>query len=1609
MKTWKQRLIAALCCVVLLLTSLYVTEPQNAEAATASGTMSITTTLWGLNLKPNGGEGFINMSYTGVPTNYSTNGQNFLNKSFAEEYITFGGGMTYADLIDGMVSFYVATDRILQFNWANRTTPFTYGWSFTIAQGALLPYVSTSGTAYMALDKEYTFTFVESNNGYDCEVTIVGQNVTTFSLGKLGLWGNGSSGAGEAITIDEIDGVSNWQKTYEYIHNDANYEDYIRISDLTFDKFDGDIKLRYILDGATSCFQMEEWGSLRTSMTKGDQLIFYKGLPIYFKDSNGAAWKATLDATYVYECSGSNEGNTQIFYGVKIDDSTPEYGLNISSSEKTSLQGNEQFINVGFDYATVQAGVVQTHSCSENILTDKIAEEYLQIAGYTVAEALNMGIAIRYIPNANCIQMAFGAAAVKALKVGDTIVLKEGLPVVYLYNGTLYAAKLDAEYTFTVTANNGTNLTFTRNLSDSYSLTGTASGPNGPESGYTYFGFPIAPDEFTDAQTRGEGVLDPTVWQQYVALSNHTTADLTTDDSRIRWYTYLSSVFQGIRLYSNLSFVDGEQLIIKKGLPITYNTSVVNYSDGSGVKTKVTYLDKDYGFVYDASTGKFTYDASLTAESLAEKFKFTTTSATTFYEAEKYRMNVGYTSTKEAATTTATTNILKSTGDAGNTADYVDFCGMTSEALDALGVSIILYPSSPCFQIVWGTDALSWVEIGNTIIFKEGMPVYYATGDVMLLSETVTYTISAITETSFTMVQYAESGEYALAHTQFGTGLTSASESLINIVNAETGKSDALDDANTTYVTFDTDTISRYVDFCGLTAKELDACGTWIKAIRNGTTQVFQIHWGTVTEKMAINDQIIFYEGLPIEYTTTEGLTKKVYLNETVIFTVATGNDGNTYVLNYTAPESFGLWAIDSGAAYTVAGKETGAEGYYNNINLFSSDLTEEVSAVRYTLTTEQLDKYVDFAGLDAATYGFDAIVIIDGDTKVVQLQWGSTTSQVEEGDEIIFKAGLPIQATTTAGAVKTFTLDANCTFTIQKFAEGNNGYRIVGVQVSETNTTPGDVDEDYVLNKNDISLLKKELIGLIHVTDSKCANANADTDGTVDCADLVYALKNWNVDEKETYTTIYEGISLATIAVGDTYTVAVNQDLGDLNYLRLTFDTTENIYGTFYYSYNGSEYQEHFYLAEDEVQFEQFLDNYRTNGVWGTTKVTGRTLTKISFKNVGDAEATFLLNKIEKAERVFENSDMLYVQNNDIKIGVDLNMGGSLAYYESLKYEPVEYRDSSNRTVHIEPKADYSKESTYKDVVENVNLINIYDLGRQVQQSFYIDVQDTDYEHGSYNNDDSWPYNPVQAGDKENNMSQVVDYRKIDTDGDGVEDMIYVKTRAMDWSNPGDVTGGTTTESYMENWYKLSDNLLYVDNAFVDWAGWEDNGSQKSQELPAFYTGQALNYFVAGNDTSTRYGELGSWTGSGESYHVEGNDATSNWYAWVNADADNAFGLGIYIPNAYACTAGRCVTTNIYSLSSLSDLSGSVRNRNAKRALILDLGFDYLSADTDYQNCYLYNTSYIAPTKTTILQEYTSYEYTYVLTADRLSAMSSTFETLDESQTVTNDAMDLW
>ena len=110
-------------------------------------------------------------------------------------------------------------------------------------------------------------------------------------------------------------------------------------------------------------------------------------------------------------------------------------------------------------------------------------------------------------------------------------------------------------------------------------------------------------------------------------------------------------------------------------------------------------------------------------------------------------------------------------------------------------------------------------------------------------------------------------------------------------------------------------------------------------------------------------------------------------------------------------------------------------------------------------------------------------------------------------------------------------------------------------------------------------------------------------------------------------------------------------------------------------------------------------------------------------------------------------------LENEQVKVGIDLNRGGAIVFLS---------RDGGP------------------------NRINNYDLGRQVQLSFFSGPQP--FEAEGQKPSEHWQHigwNPIQAGDDAGNASKILEHRN-----DGTS--IYVKTRPLQWplnNIPGDCT----------------------------------------------------------------------------------------------------------------------------------------------------------------------------------------------------------------------------
>lgn len=338
------------------------------------------------------------------------------------------------------------------------------------------------------------------------------------------------------------------------------------------------------------------------------------------------------------------------------------------------------------------------------------------------------------------------------------------------------------------------------------------------------------------------------------------------------------------------------------------------------------------------------------------------------------------------------------------------------------------------------------------------------------------------------------------------------------------------------------------------------------------------------------------------------------------------------------------------------------------------------------------------------------------------------------------------------------------------------------------------------------------------------------------------------------------------TSVSGTSYTYSSGMTLAldrqpDEKFDRLTIRYTASTItrGVIAYTVNGIARTDEFFLeaSSAEAVFRTIIPGYFRGEC-------ANDIVAIVFYPVNASSSTFSLKGISTEDCGNYNGE-IYMQNDEVKVGVLLSMGGGISYYEKL--------DDNN--------PNYS------------NLLNRYDVGRLIQQSYY-GIDRAPYVLGTMGGD-PWGYNPVQGGDRCNNPSQIVDLEVSDTE-------IYVKVRPMDWGHDGHIT-----PSYMENWYYLYDSFVKVDNRFVDFSGYTHTVGW--QELPAFYTVSALNNFYYYNGSSPWTGDslikrsdLIFW-GATNNQAFDLKSTSEFWSAWCD---DSGFGVGLYVPGVYTLHAGK-------------------------------------------------------------------------------------------------------
>ena len=477
----------------------------------------------------------------------------------------------------------------------------------------------------------------------------------------------------------------------------------------------------------------------------------------------------------------------------------------------------------------------------------------------------------------------------------------------------------------------------------------------------------------------------------------------------------------------------------------------------------------------------------------------------------------------------------------------------------------------------------------------------------------------------------------------------------------------------------------------------------------------------------------------------------------------------------------------------------------------------------------------------------------------------------------------------------------------------------------------------------------------------------------------------------------------------------------------------------------------EDFYLQAGTSIHKQFLDIYRENGVGLGMDANNISMTKITFTNAELAESDAPEGKV-KILGLYSSNKTIDMENQEIyltvtqndgsemTVGAHLGLGGALTYlaksgiYEGVTasgYRSGEVKLQTNTSGFVSERNinlfGTSKEAGYYGSATSsrpedgaVNLINNVDAGRQIQQSWYAAVDtENNYTRAFCKTESSagkyWPYNPVQAGDVVSNPSQIIDYEINTSRG-----YIYVKTRAMDWAKgkgtdnlTNTISGGSTTKSYMENYYRLGkDGTLTVNNSYIDWNGFTDMAGcdWASTELPAVYPVHTLNYYVSNLDGDGTWTDgleynngLSGWTGGNACRQgtVTNSDIpytmVENWFAWANGGDGNAFALGMYIPNVSRLTSGRTRTT--IGMSESLNRNAISDNTLSEKGLMSNMQ----PIKYTYQSAYVSNTSYTAPGISFRMEAYKKIEYSYVICLGTVDSIRQTFYNIYTNGTITN------
>ncbi len=519
-------------------------------------------------------------------------------------------GMTIDELVSGTPKFYTIDAANYAFRWETRTESFKDGASFTLKKGTLLPYLISGGTGYLELDADYTFTFKPYTGGDKAINTVtVGKTVSAIITPKVtnsDLYATGAAASSVSFKLfSSTTSVAAGTAASGYIEK---FDEYIDIAGIPYDTLVNEygVKVQYSVNGSTVDLRIYYTAdTLLKALALNDEIVVKQGLTIPYTDASGNQVVAQLDGEYVFMTCAGNTDNAWIMKGIKYDATHQTYALS------STAVGNTQSNGSGYHYVNARITVSGENSVSTKISDSRLAGAYMEFSRYaSLDEARDAGFELSYLYTGQTedrLQLLFDETKLANWQVGDTILLKAGMPFVYQVNRTVDSMTLTEGILFKVTANTGSALTLTASYVKEFSSHGTRfeTGTNYGVSndGNDYIRFYYKSGYFTDLSNYIAYTDSNAEIFNYISVDGKSGAALVEDG----YYVHAWGSSQNmIRLYRSgtgtFPTTNGTIVIFKKGLPVDYtNTSGVNYR---------YILDKDYGYVYDGTN--YVYNPDVT-------------------------------------------------------------------------------------------------------------------------------------------------------------------------------------------------------------------------------------------------------------------------------------------------------------------------------------------------------------------------------------------------------------------------------------------------------------------------------------------------------------------------------------------------------------------------------------------------------------------------------------------------------------------------------------------------------------------------------------------------------------------------------------------------------------------------------------------------------------------------------------------------------------------------------------------------------------------------------------------------------------------------------------